>query len=47
MTSSLIGAVSPKVRLTLEPVGTLDCCCEHGSQILNFPGSLGGTPSHL
>src|SRR6266511_245503 len=33
-TPRLIGAVSPKVRLAVEPPGTLECCCEHESQIL-------------
>jgi hypothetical protein len=30
----LTGAVSLKVRLALEPAGSLDCCHEHVSQSL-------------
>jgi hypothetical protein len=31
---TLIAAASAKVRLALEPRGTLDCRCEHESQSL-------------
>ena len=40
--SVLIAAASAKVRLALELRGTLDCRCEHESQILSSPGSWGG-----
>jgi hypothetical protein len=30
---TLIAAASAKVRLALEPRGTLDCRCEHESQL--------------
>ena len=40
----LTGALSPLVRLALEPAGTLDCCREHVCQILFVHAApLGGT----
>ena len=37
----LTGALSPLVRLALEPAGTLDCCREHVCQILLSRSSSG------
>src|SRR4026207_69844 len=42
MLVALIAAASAKIRLAVEPGGTLDCRCEHVAQNLGSPGSWGG-----